>query len=123
MVWEGQEKRRYPRARFLCRMTVISPKRLLVSHTENIGEGGVRVILEEKLGVRTTVGLEVFVEKERPIKSKGRVVWVAESLNPIEGKPLLFDTGIEFIEMDDAARQYISKLVDSILAQEKNKEE
>jgi len=119
MVWEGQEKRRYPRARFLCRITVASPRRLLASHTENIGEGGLRVILEEKLVLRTEVGLEIFVEKERPIKCRGRIVWVAESINPIEGKPLLFDTGIEFIEMNDTAKQYISKLVDKILAQEK----
>jgi len=119
MVWEGQEKRRFSRAVFPCRVVVGSPIRLLVSHTENIGEGGVRVFLEEKLEPLTVVGLELYLEKERPIRCKGKVVWVQDKVNPIKKQPLLFDTGIEFIGIDNSDRQYIKNLVDTILAQEK----
>jgi len=119
MVWEGEEKRKFARVIFPCRIVIGSPIRLLVSHTENIGEGGIRVILEEKLSVHTMVGLEIYVEKEKPIKCKGKVRWIGEKINPIARESLLFDTGIEFVGISESDRQYIKKLVDTVLAQEK----
>ena len=119
MVWKDREKRRYTRAVIPCRIEVGSPSQLLISHTENIGEGGVRVFLEGKLKLLTTVDLKIFLEKGNPIKCKGKVVWVAERLNPLDHKPLLFDTGIEFTEMDEPGKQYIRQLVDTVLTKEK----
>ncbi|MFH1338742.1 MAG: PilZ domain-containing protein [Candidatus Omnitrophota bacterium] len=119
MGWEGEEKRKFPRVIFPCRIVIGSPIRLLVSHTENIGEGGIRVILEEKLSAHTMVGLEIYVEKEKPIKCKGKVRWIGEKVNPLDRESLLFDTGIEFVGIDEADRQYIRKLVEIVLAQEK----
>ena len=119
MIWKEQERRRYTRAIFPCKIVVSCPKQLLVSHTENIGEGGLRVFLEDRLEPLSIVDLKIFVKKESPIKCKGKVVWVAEMLEPIDNQPLLFDTGIEFTEMDDTGRKYMEKLVDVILAKEK----
>ena len=110
---EGQERRRFPRAAFPCKIAVGSPIRWLASHTENISAGGIRVILEERLGVFTPVSLEIFLEKERSIKCKGKIAWVKEEVNPleIEGEPIMFDTGIEFTQINDSDKEYIKKLV------------
>ena len=119
MNWEGQERRRFPRAVFPCKIILSSPIRLFSSHTENISEGGVRVLLENKLELFTTVGLEIFLEKERPIKCKGRVVWVIEKVNPLKRECLMFDTGIEFSEISNQDREYIRNLITTILSQRK----
>ena len=51
MVWEGSERRNFIRAVFPCKILVGSPVRLFASHTEDIGEGGIRVLLEERLNL------------------------------------------------------------------------
>lgn len=122
MIWNGEERRRSPRVVFPCRIIVASPIRLLNTHTENVSEGGIRVLLEEKLGVYTIVGLEIFINREKPIKCKGRVRWVVEKVNPLEREPLLFDTGIEFVEINDCDRKYLSELVNHLLSKKQNRE-
>lgn len=112
---QHEEKRKFARVNFACKIFTSSPIRLLLSHSENIGEEGLRALLEEKLSNQTVVGLEIFVDKEKPIKCKGKVVWVSEEVNPIERKPVLFDTGIQFTQINDCDRQYLKKLVEVVL--------
>jgi len=119
MNWEGQERRKFPRAVFPCKIILSSPVRLFSSHTENISEGGIRVILEDKLELFTTVGLEIFLEKDRPIKCKGRVVWIIEKVNPLKRECLMFDIGIKFTEISNQDREYIRDLVTAIISQGK----
>jgi hypothetical protein len=110
---QEQERRKFPRAAFLCKIAVGSPIRWLTSHTENLSAGGIKVILDEKLNVYTTVGLEIFFEKDKSIKCKGRVAWVEEEVNPLEmaSEPIIFITGIEFAEISDNDKQYIKRLI------------
>jgi len=122
MNWNGQERRRFPRANFPCKIVISSPPQVgappqeLVSHTDNIGEGGIRVILEKRLSYSDTVGLDLYLSKDKPIKCKGRVIWSREKMNPLEGQPIMFDTGIEFTTISDSDREYIAKMVDAILS-------
>lgn len=109
-------RRKFPRAAFPCKIIMESPIRLLVSHTENLSEGGIRVILEEKLNAFANVGMEMFLEKDRPIKCKGRVMWVMEKINPLDHKATLYDTGIQFTNINQADKDYISKLVNVIVS-------
>lgn len=122
MGWDGGERRKFPRVVFPCKIVVGSPIRLLTTHTENIGGGGIRVILEEKLDIFTVVGLELFLEREKPIKCRGRIKWVVEKVNPLERYPLLFDTGIEFVEISDCDREYVLKLINKIVSQNEGKQ-
>ena len=112
----GQERRRYPRVDFPCRLVLGSPLRAISSHTENISEGGLRVILEEKLLTFTEVGVEFFVEKRKTIKCKGRIVWVVEKINPLDKEAIMFDTGIEFTGIKDADKGYIRNLIVTLLS-------
>jgi len=113
MVWDGQERRRFPRVVFPCKTAVGSPIRWLTSHTENISAGGIRVILDERLRVYNSVSLELFFEKEAATKCNGRIAWVKEEANPLDmqNRPTMFVTGIEFIEILDYDREYIKRLV------------
>ena len=122
MVWEGQERRQFPRANFLCKIVVSSPIRLITSHTENISEGGIRVILEERLSPHSPVGIELFFEKGRPVRCKGKIAWVREKLNPLDKTVTMYDTGVRFMDLTEKDREYIKKLVD-VIADESKKED
>jgi len=114
------EKRKFPRADITCKISTVFGERLLVFevHTENIGEGGIRVILGEKLNIPTAVDLELFLEnKEVPIRSKGEVVWAVE-IKPEGIRPRLFDTGIKFTLIDDLNKETIKKVVNELILQE-----
>ncbi len=113
------EKRGFPRVNVTCKISVVSGDRPLVlnSHTENMGAGGVRVIIEEEIAYSTVVDVDLFLlDIEKHLKCKGQVVWVTE-IKPTEINPRLFDTGIQFIEMSDSDRKEIRNFVNTIVSQ------
>ncbi len=110
------EKRRFVRANFPCRISIHTPQEhILVSHTENIGAGGVRVIIVEELKISSLVGLEIYLNGE-PITCKGKIVWVVAKVNPISGKANMFDTGIEFCQISQEDQETIENLVKAIVS-------
>jgi hypothetical protein len=114
------EKRRFPRADIVCKISAAFGERMLTfdTHTENIGEGGIRVILKEKLNIPTSVGIELYLqEREVAIRCQGEIVWTHE-MKPAEVKPHLFDTGIKFVEISDGDRGIIREVVSSLIGQE-----
>jgi hypothetical protein len=114
------EKRKFPRAELTCKISTVFGERLLVFnvHTENVGEGGIRTILEEKLNIRTPVEVELFLkDKDMPIISKGEVAWASE-IRPEGVRPRLFDTGIKFSEISEHNKEAIRNVVRSLLVQE-----
>lgn len=134
MAQEYGERRRFPRINLRCRIVIRPPnEHIILSHTENIGRGGIRVIIKEELELLSLVGLEVFIPKEKEIlfsqrvdgfedykgeekiiKCEGRVVWVIDK-NISEKGEVIFDTGIEFYKIDKKAQEIIGKLVDSLV--------
>ncbi|MBL7156807.1 MAG: PilZ domain-containing protein [Candidatus Omnitrophica bacterium] len=87
------------------------------THTENIGAGGICVILDEDLGLFQGVDLEVDLENGVPIniKCSGTVVWVVKKRD-IKGKAALhYDTGIEFVDLNEESKNRITKIVEKHL--------
>ncbi len=117
MDFEGIEKRRFVRANFPCKIIIFTPpEHTILTHTENIGAGGIRVIIEEKIGVGEIVGLEIYLnETKNPISCKGRIVWVMEKQSLYRKNLLFFDTGIEFYEIKKENRETIKNLVEAIV--------
>lgn len=114
------EKRKFPRADIICKISTVYAERLLVfeAHTENIGEGGIRVILSQRLNVPTVVELDLFFsENEAPIRCKGEVVW-ANEIKPEGVNPRLYDTGIKFTETIEQNKGFIHQLVRSLVSKE-----
>lgn len=83
------------------------------TYTENICVGGLKVVLERQLHVGTLVRLEVFVTPGAPIICKGIIVWT-KKINPSETRPDLFETGIQFIELDAMGQSILSDLINKV---------
>ncbi len=109
------ERRKFRRLNFICKVTAVFGERVLVfnSHTEDLGEGGVKVVLEEKLHVSTQVEVSLFITgKEGPINCKGEITWVREIL-PVDVGPRFFHTGIKFLDMAGSDQEIIKRVLES----------
>lgn len=115
MNWEGAEKRRFVRAKFPCKITIHTPEEKTIStNTEDIGAGGVRVILNEQLQMALPLDLQLILENKF-IACKGKIVWVLAKKDSQGSK---YDTGIEFYEITEGDRGVINGVVNLILAKE-----
>lgn len=114
------EKREYRRINVPCKISVVFAGKQVVfnSHTENISAGGIMVIVEADMApsVSTQADLELYLwNNENPLKCKGKIAWVNE-ITPIETKPRLFNTGIEFTEISDSDKQGIERFIKGIIS-------
>jgi len=115
-----KERRKYPRADIKARVNIICILKVILSgpevtfrtHTENISEEGIKVILEEELTPGTLVKIQLYLnnEKTMPIECKGQIIWT-KKVNPVGTAPDLFVTGIQLIDLNGLNRQLISSLV------------
>jgi len=119
----ANERRLVPRASIICRITVMSGLKILVfnADVQNIGEGGIRVILREKLAFGTPVSIEIFPKDTKlHIQSRGEVIWD----NPVKlekSGPVVFDTGIKFTHINEQSRNEIGNMVNLFLTREGKK--
>ncbi len=116
MKWNGSEKRRFIRAEYPCKIILVTPsEHTIITHTENIGAGGVRVVIDEKLDILSTLLIELYITAV-PLVARGRVVWVVDT--PVEAidETERYDTGIEFYEIKDQDRRAINDLVEELVA-------
>jgi c-di-GMP-binding flagellar brake protein YcgR len=114
MTKEFKERRGFVRANVPCKIIVFLPQRHEIdSHTENIGAGGVKVVIEEKLEISSIVELRIYLERE-PIVCKGRVVWVLDKVTSSAEQKAVYDTGIEFYEIKEEDRMRINNFVRAI---------
>lgn len=117
-MWNGINRRKFPRANYKCNITI--KKRLtaktISTHTENLGAGGICVLIKEDLGLFQGVDLEIMLEDSgTPVKCGGTVVWVVKKSEPKQKTISLYDTGIEFIDIRPEDRDRITAVVDMIL--------
>ena len=120
-MWDGINRRKFPRANYKCLISI--KKRLnaktISTQTENIGSGGICVLLKEDLGLFQGVDVELFLDETRPpIKCGGTVVWVVKK-SSAKKSGTIYDTGIEFIDMRPEDREKISEIVEEILEKQK----
>lgn len=121
-MWQGMEKRKFPRAEFPCKIVAYLPgARTFLTHTENIGCGGVRVLLDENLELSSFVGLTIFFDSGRNINCRAKVVWTLEVKNPVTENALLYDTGLEFADLNEIDGDIIKTLVKVLLEKQKQK--
>lgn len=123
-MWNGINRRRFPRANYKCLITI--KKRLtaktISTHTENIGAGGICVLLKEDLGLFQGVDVELFLSDVGPqIKCGGTLVWVVKKSDPAQKGAYYYDTGIEFIDIRPEDRDKISDVIDEILKARRQK--
>lgn len=121
MAWSGIDRRKFPRANYKCLVTVRKKDgvQTFTTQTENIGAGGVCVILPERLDIFTNVDLVItLIVGPAPIRSAGSVVWTVKSCNPKKAKANCFDTGIEFTDLSKEHLALIEQVVKDLVAKE-----
>ena len=120
-----KERRKFPRVDIRYKINIICQGAVIMgepqgfvfhTYTENISESGIRVILEKEVQVASLVKLELYITSRSlsPIRCNGIVVW-SKRANPEGTKPDLFNTGIQFIELDKADQDSIGGIVNGYL--------
>ncbi|MFH0827897.1 MAG: PilZ domain-containing protein [Candidatus Omnitrophota bacterium] len=114
------EKRRFPRLNLVAlaiikcdiRVNIAKGKELeFHTHTENLSEGGVNVIIEAQLPKLTPVELKLFVTGKRyPVECKGHIVW-SELVSPPGVNPSIFSTGIEITEYKSDGKEALVDVI------------
>ena len=113
-MWNGIDRRKFPRVEYRCNIVINtnSGEKSISTKTENIGSGGVCVLLDDDLGLFQGVALEIFEnELAQPIRSRGTVVWVVKKQENPRATEHIYDTGIEFVDMEFGDRERLIKLV------------
>jgi Tfp pilus assembly protein PilZ len=99
--WDGLNRRKFPRVKCPCLVTLRNPDDALLTHTENLGVGGVGVIIKKNIKMFTMVDLEIdLMDFQDHIKCQGKVVWSIRRREHEKTKPLFYDIGIEFVDLD-----------------------
>lgn len=124
--WEGLNRRKFPRANYPCLVVIRNQDEpddeeddknsTILTHTDNIGVGGVCVILKQDLKMFSPVELELdLLDLGDHIRCNGKVVWNIRHQNEDGKKPNFYDIGIEFTDITTHDRtrleQIISRLV------------
>jgi len=119
-----KERRRFQRASIRYKINIICEGSVMIgepkdytfrTYTENIGQGGIKVVLEKQLRPASLVKLELFITAKVPLKCKGLIIW-NKKINPKGTKPDLFDTGIQFIDLHYSDQTVIGTMVESFLS-------
>jgi Tfp pilus assembly protein PilZ len=121
MNWEGINQRKFPRVSYKCLIRVSRDwhEEVIETFTENIGAGGICVVLEKNYGLFETVGLDIFLDDTAPpITCHGTIVWVVKRHPKTGSEPEKYDTGIEFQDIKESDRERITMLVQDILDSE-----
>jgi Tfp pilus assembly protein PilZ len=123
MPWQGVDKRIFPRANYPCvvRLRTKGSAEAFNTKTENIGCGGVCVMLPKHVGMFSAVEMEIdIVSENKKIKCDGTVVWVVRRGELGKDRPESFDTGIEFSNLKEEDRLIIDKVVTECLKKNKS---
>ena len=112
MSWAGLDQRVFPRFKVRCDITIDYPiGGTIRAQTQNLGAGGVCVILQRELEKLSTVHLELSLQEILPpIQCDGRVVWMVRSKEFVSRKTS-FDTGIEFVNLKLEDQERISSFI------------
>ena len=117
MVWAGIDRRKFPRVNYECNISMKTEgerPEVISTRTENIGIGGICVVIKKELTLFKDVELEVTLEDSNPpVRCGGSVVWVVKKNYPASA--ISFDIGIEFTNIKGADRNRIGKVVEKVL--------
>ena len=125
--WDGLNRRRFPRVNFPC-LVLLHQKNpdsteTVLCHTENVGIGGLCVILKQHVKLFSQVDIELdLMDMKDHVKCKGKIVWNIRRKNDEHNKPLFNDIGIEYIDLTPGDQARIEAAVVRLAKQKKDKD-
>ncbi len=107
--WEGKNRRQSLRVKYPCLVVIYDQeaeggkgKQSILTHTDNIGVGGVCISLKTSLKRFVVVDVELdLLDLEEHIHCKGKVMWVSPREKDTQGQVVSFDVGIEFVDIKE----------------------
>lgn len=117
--WDGLDRRKFPRVNYPCLVVINGvggTQDALLTHTENVGIGGVGVILKQNLEMFSPIELEIdLLDLGDHIKCKGKVVWNVQRRIESKSKPLFYDIGIEFDELSEPDHKRLQAIIKKLV--------
>jgi c-di-GMP-binding flagellar brake protein YcgR len=101
------ERRKYPRVVtqvFYRTPNILSPKR----RVSDLSLGGVRIFSDDRLEVGGRLELEFFLPDGSTVKAMAKVAWIKEMP---QGAEALYDVGVEFVELSEAATEKLKAVL------------
>ncbi len=111
-MWDGFNKRKFPRINLDCQVFVSPQGKLktLDAKTENLGAGGVCLITGEEVQRFDRCRFKIQIPDADVVEGKGKVVWVIPRKIP-KAAQKTYDIGIEFTDFDsDGQKRLIQYL-------------
>ena len=91
-------------------------KDVILTHTENVGIGGICLILRQDIKMFTIVELELdLLDLGNHIKCQGKIVWNVQRKTEANNKPMFYDIGIEFADVTDEERHRLEKIIQRLV--------
>lgn len=119
MNWSGSNRRKFPRVIYPCLIKLVhegKDPQAFLTHTENIGIGGVSVTVKKEIKLFTNVDLEIdLLDTNDHIKTQGKVVWVVRRKEAEAVKPLFYDVGIEFLTLPLKQKEHLKATIDRVI--------
>lgn len=118
--WDGLDRRKFPRVNYPCLVVIRhdsgADSDVILTHTENVGIGGVCLILKQDLKMFCPVDLELdLLDLQEHIKCQGKVVWNVQRKMNARSKPLFHDVGIEFQNLPEKDQQRLQGVVERLV--------
>ena len=120
--WKGLNKRQFPRIKYPCLIVIRNgsddndKNNTVLTHTDNVGVGGVCVALKQAVKMFSEVEIELdLLDLGDHINCKGKVVWNVESEESGVTSSRLFDVGIEFIDIRDEDQLRLRKVIERLV--------
>lgn len=120
--WQGLNKRQFPRMKYPCLIVIRNGSddddktNTVLTHTDNVGVGGVCVALKQAVKMFSVVEIELdLLDLGDHIYCNGKVVWNVESEESGKTTPRLFDVGIEFIDIKDDDQLRLRKVIERLV--------
>ena len=113
-MWDGFNQRKFPRINLQCEVLIQAEELAapLSTRTENLGAGGVCVILDKSLERFSKCRIRLHLDEKTPvIDCAGKIVWTVptQSLKSLKKR---FDTGIEFVDLEPAGAHRIREFIE-----------
>jgi hypothetical protein len=113
--WDGLNRRKFPRVLYPC-MVIVRAKEdhqeAILAHTENVGNGGLCLIMRRELKMFTAVDVELdLLDMGDHIRCQGKVVWSIRRKSADPTKPMAYDVGVEFVNLAEKDRQRIDQVI------------
>lgn len=119
--WDGLDRRKFPRVKFPCLMIFGAKKTnphkedTFLTHTENIGLGGICVVINKDPKMFSKVQLEIdLLDLDEHVICEGKVVWSVKRSGVVKKKPMFYDVGIEFDELKKSDSRRLEEVVNSL---------